>query len=911
MCLELHRLSKLFLSCAFGLLLARGICWGQLYTISTIAGGVPPPTPIAAVNASVGEPLGVAADTAGNVYIASDNCIFKVDTSGVMTRFAGTSRAGYSGDGGPATEAQLNSPTSVAFDNAGNTYIADYTNHRLRKVSSSGVITTVAGGGGSPYPNEDGIPATSSSLFPVLGVAVDGAGTPYFSEQGGNRIRKVPPNGVIGTAAGNGTLGKSGDGGPATSAQLSRPYGVAFDKTGNLYIADPVYGAIRRVTPDGIISTFLQMPSPSGPTGLAVDSAGNLYIADQWNNLVLKVSSGGTVTTVAGNGTAGFSGDGGAAAAAQLNAPRGVAVDAAGSLYIADALNSRIRKVSSDGIITTLAGNGSLSYSGDGGLAANAQLSGPRGLAVDGSGNLFIADFDNNMVRKISASGIIITVAGNGVAGFSGDSGRATSAQLNGPWGVAVDRTGNLFIADSANNRIRRVSPSGIITTVAGNGSSPPDSFTPTVVGDGGPAISAELSHPSGLAVDTAGNLYIADTYDNAIRKVSLNGVISTVTSGGYGGHGDPNDPTSIAIDSSGDLFVGGSVFEVSAQGTTSNTVYGRRIFGNPVAVDSAGNLFFADCLARVGKLSRNGIQSTIAGTCDFGDNGYSGDGGPGLNARLSGNPETDQGSPLGMAVDAAGNVYVADTGNNAIRLLQPTSHPSLIGAVVDAASEGAGPVSPGKIVVIYGAGFGPAQLAQFQVANGRIGTQLAGTSVSFNGTPAPVIYTSATQVAAIVPYEASGGAAQVIVTYHGQSSPPFAVPLAASAPTLFTLNQTGAGQAAAVNRDGTVNTAANPVKIGDYISLYATGEGRTSPSGIDGKIASVPLPHPVLPVTVTIDGQPARVTYHGAAPGEVSGLMQVNVQVPSGVQAGGYVPVVLHVGNTTSQDGVTIAVSK
>jgi streptogramin lyase len=223
---------------------------------------------------------------------------------------------------------------------------------------------------------------------------------------------------------------------------------VAFDKTGNLYIADPVYGAIRRVTPDGIISTIFQMPNSGAPTGLAVDSAGNLYIADQWNSLVLKVSSGGTVTTVAGNGTAGFSGDGGPAASAQLNAPRGVAVDASGNLYIADALNNRIRKVSSDGIITTVAGNGSFSYSGDGGPAVNAQLSGPRGLAVAGAGNL--------------------------------------------------------FIADSANNRVRKVSSTGVITTAAGNGSSPPDSFTPTVVGDGGPAISAELSHPSGLAVDTA-----------------------------------------------------------------------------------------------------------------------------------------------------------------------------------------------------------------------------------------------------------------------------------------------------------------------------------------------------------------------------------------------------------------------
>jgi len=192
-----------------------------------------------------------------------------------MTRFAGTSRAGHAGDGGPATDAQLNSPTSMALDSAGNAYIADYYNGRLRKVSGKGVITTVAGGGGSPYPNEDGTPATSASLS-ALGVAVDAAGTLYFSEQGGNRIRKVPPSGPIGTAAGNGTLGKSGDGGPATSAQVSRPYGVAFDKTGNLYIADVVYSAIRRVTPDGIISTFFQTSAPAALTGLAVDSAGNL-----------------------------------------------------------------------------------------------------------------------------------------------------------------------------------------------------------------------------------------------------------------------------------------------------------------------------------------------------------------------------------------------------------------------------------------------------------------------------------------------------------------------------------------------------------------------------------------------------------------------------------------------------------
>ncbi len=859
--------------------------------------------------------MGVATDATGNVYIASDNCVFKVDSSGVMTRFAGTSRAGHAGDGGPATDAQLNSPTSIAFDSAGNTYIADYYNGRLRIVSAKGVITTVAGGGGSPYPNEDGIPATSASLD-VLSVAVDAAGTPYFSEQGGNRIRKVPQNGIIGTAAGNGTLGKSGDGGVATSAQVSRPYGVAFDKTGNLYIADPVYGAIRRVTPDGIISTAFQMPNSGAPTGLAVDSAGNLYIADQWNSLVLKVSPGGTVINLAGTGTAGFSGDGGPAASAQLNAPRGVAVDAGGNLYIADALNNRIRKVSSDGIITTLAGNGSLGYSGDGGLAVNAQLSGPRGLAVDGNGNLFIADFDNNTVRKISASGIITTVAGNGVAGFSGDGFAATKAQLNGPWGVAVDHAGNLFIADSANNRVRKVSSSGIISTVAGNGTAPEPSFNPMPVGDGGPAISSELSSPLGVTVDASGNLYIADSGDNVVRKVSATGIITTFIGGGLSGHGAPMLPVSIAIDGSGNLFMTtelvGPIVKVSPEGMISNTIYGKAAFGLLVAVDGAGDVFFGGggC-STIGKVSANGSLTRIAGTCTTGDSWYSGDSGPGLDAVFGGDSQRGQLGPLGLAVDAAGNVYVADTGNNAIRRLQPTSHPLLIGAVVDAASETAIPVSPGKIVTIYGAGLGPDQLVLFQVSNGSIGPQLAGTSVSFNGVAAPVIYSSATQVAAIVPYEVSGGAAQVIVTYKGQSSPPFTVPIAASAPALFTLNESGAGQAAAINADGTANTAANPVKIGGYISLYATGEGQTSPAGTDGKIASIPLPHPILRVNVTIDGQPATVTYRGAAPGEVAGAMQVNVQIPNGVQPGGYVPVVLQVGKTTSQDGVTIAVSQ
>jgi uncharacterized protein (TIGR03437 family) len=234
-----------------------------------------------------------------------------------------------------------------------------------------------------------------------------------------------------------------------------------------------------------------------------------------------------------------------------------------------------------------------------------------------------------------------------------------------------------------------------------------------------------------------------------------------------------------------------------------------------------------------------------------------------------------------------------------------------LISAVVDAASQRSNPLSPGKIVVLYGAGLGPSGLVQNQPSNGQFGSELAGTRVSFNGIPAPILYTSATQVAAIVPYAVSGAIAEVTVTYQGEVSTAFNVAVAASVPSLFTLNQTGAGQAAAINAiDGTVNTAANPVKTGGFISLYATGEGETAPAGVDGRLTASTSASPVLAVSATVGGIPATVQYAGSAPGQVAGLMQANVQVPSGVQPGGYVPVVLQVGDRSSSPAVWIAVS-
>jgi uncharacterized protein (TIGR03437 family) len=235
--------------------------------------------------------------------------------------------------------------------------------------------------------------------------------------------------------------------------------------------------------------------------------------------------------------------------------------------------------------------------------------------------------------------------------------------------------------------------------------------------------------------------------------------------------------------------------------------------------------------------------------------------------------------------VDAVGNIYVADSGNNAVRVIRPAKSSVVIGAVVDAASQRTDSLSPGKIVVIYGAGLGPAQLTR---------DPNAGTKVSFNGIAAQILYTSATQVAAIAPAEINGGSAEVTATFQGQVSNTLTIPVALSAPSLFTLNQSGAGQAAAVNSDGTINNAVNSVRIGGFISLYATGWS-----------------DPKLPVIVTVGGIPATVQYAGQAPGQPTGLMQINVQIPNGVQPGGYAPVALRVGDASSIDGaVWIAVS-
>ena len=518
-------------------------------------------------------PIGVAVDAAGNLFIADrdNHRIRKVDSAGVITTVAGTGESGFSGDGGQAVNAQLGEPDSVAVDGAGNLFIADTLNHRVRKVDSAGIVTTVAGTGESGLGGDGGAALDARLTYP-FSVAVDDAGNLFIADAGNYRIRKVDRKGLITTVAGTGESGLGGDGGPALDARLAYPISVAVDGAGNLFIADSGNYRIRKVDTAGVITTVAGTgesgfsgdggPATAArlrtPRGLAVDGMGNLFIADRYDNRIRMVDAAGIITTVAGTGESGFSGDGGQAVGARLYGPRGLAVDGAGNLFIADTFNDRIRKVGSAGVVTTIAGTGE---SGDGGPAVDARLAFPEGVAVDGAGNLFMADLIDHRIRRVDTAGVITTIVGTGERGFSGDGGAAVAARLDSPRGVAVDGAGNFFIADSGNGRIRRVDTAGVITTVAGTGER---GFS----GDGGPAVAARLDGPIGLAMDGAGNLFITDSGNGRIRRVDTAGVITTIV--GTGERGFSGDggaavdaqlafPADVAVDGAGNVFIADS----------------------------------------------------------------------------------------------------------------------------------------------------------------------------------------------------------------------------------------------------------------------------------------------------------------------------------------------------------------
>ena len=565
-----------------------------------------------AIDAQLWDTRDVFLDSANNIYLAdeSGHRIRKVDAeTGTISTVAGTGIGRYSGDGGLATTSSLNCPRKILVDSAGILYIADACNLRVRKVDMiSGIITTVAGSGSSGMLGDGGL-ATDASISPE-GITMDGEGNLYIAER--NRVRKVDSSGFITTVAGTGDLGFSGDGGLATLARIDA-LDVFADDAGNLYVLD-ASSRVRKVDAAGTIVTLVLDATIRFPNDMFVDHTGVLYIADRRNYRVRKVDTSGSITTVAGGDIADGSavGDDGPAIDANLRFPSNLFVDSTNNLYIADTHQFRIRKVDAEsGLITTVVGNGIKSYSGDGGPAVQASLGFPSDVFLDKSGNIYIADSSNFRVRKVdSESMTITTIAGNGSSGFDGDGGPATEASLH-PGNIFVDGEGNIFLVGSNNRRIRKVdAASGIITTVAGNGEF-------GISTDGVSATDASIG-PEGIFVDGIGNIYFAE--GNRVRMVDTLDVISTVAGNGQSGFsGDGGSAIAARLENALDVFI-----------------------------DGAGNLFIASN-NRIRKVEAStGIISTVGGS---GNSNYSGDGGPAILAGMA---------PDAVFVDGLGNLYIA-----------------------------------------------------------------------------------------------------------------------------------------------------------------------------------------------------------------------------------------------------------
>lgn len=596
-----------------------------------------------------------------------------------------TVAGGFINDGQPATSSALQSPEGGRMDKAGNLYIADQLDHRLRKVSTTGVITTIAGTGIAGYSGDGGPAASAQIRFPV-DVVIDSEGDIIFSDSGNNRIRKINSSGIITTIAGTGVAGFSGDGGPATSAKLNHPKGLNLDSAGDLYFADNLNQRIRKIDTGGIIHSvagngtagfagdgrLATSAELNSPDDVLPDSSGNFYISDHDNRRVRKVSSSGIISTFAGNGSGGCAGDGGPATSASLGRPTGLLIYSGRlvgnlpTLLIGNACQARIRGVNlSTNIIHTFVGS-LAGFDGNRHLALSSQFLSPGGVMVDNSGDLLIGDAGNDEVRKVAVGTTLVTAF---AGGYLGNGGLGTLASLNDPENIAFDKSGNLYIVEANGNRIRKLSTTGVILPFAGTGIS-------GYSGDGGKATAAQLWFPYGVAADNAGNVYIADTGNNIIRKVTA-GIITTFARDSRFGL-----LAGLATDSEGNVYAADNgacvVWHITPTGTTSifagvlNTC-GYNSDGiaatsaqlnNPyaVAVDSKNNLFIGDSANnRVREVSA-GIISTFAGkgTC-----GFSGDTGPAKSAQVC--------YPTGVGVDANFNVYIGDDGNSRVRKVNGT----------------------------------------------------------------------------------------------------------------------------------------------------------------------------------------------------------------------------------------------
>lgn len=643
---------------------------GQSLTVTHLVGptGGPGSADGTRSAARFNSPFGVAVDGSGNVFVSDsgNHTLRRISSTGVVTTFAGTAGVPGDLDGGP-TAVRFRDPRGAAVDANFAIYLTEGANHAIRKVSRTGVTSTLSGQKGAPGSN-DGLGTIAHFRNPSA-IAVDTAGNSYVADTLNHTIRKVAPNGATSTLAGQAGQKGFADG-SGSIARFRNPSGIDVDASGNVFVADTGNGAIRKITPAGVVTTLVPPNGPLiDPTGVTVDGSGTLYVTDTSNHAIRKITPIGAVSTIAGllgnpgiadgsGSTArfrfptGITSDGGGALyvtdqnhtvrrvtttgavttiagaaapsgssdgtgdAARFFAPRGAAYDAAGNLYVADTGNNVIRKVSPDGTTSRLAGSAGASGSDDGTETA-ARFNGPRAVAVDGSGNVWVADTDNHVIRRITPAGVVTTLAGSALLRGATDA-TGAEARFDAPSAIAIGRDGAAYVADRNNHRIRRVTAAGVVTTVAGSVEGSADGT--------GPA--AQLSKPAGIGVDGAGNLWVADTGNLTIRRVTPAGAVSTIA--GLAGEAGIQDGTG-----------------------------GAARFRGPeaLAVDPRGDLYVADTAAStIRRVTPAGVVTTVAGLPDL----IGSEDGTGSAARFY--------QPAGIAIDAAGHVAITDQLNNAIR---------------------------------------------------------------------------------------------------------------------------------------------------------------------------------------------------------------------------------------------------
>jgi sugar lactone lactonase YvrE len=501
---------------------------GAVTTLAGTAGAVGSADGTGA-NARFNSPGGITADADGNLYVTDtfNHVIRRITPAGAVTTIAGMAQMPGNADGN-VMAARFNTPVGIALDREGNLYVADTGNHTIRKISPAGVVTTVAGTAGSAGALDGTGPNARFNL--PYGVAVDGVGNLYVGDSGNYTIRRITPAGVVATVAGSPGNGgnENGSGG---AARFFAPTDLLVDATGTVYIVDTGNNAIRKLTPAGEVATVAGPTSVVGstdgsgaaarfntPLGIAPDTSGNLIVADMGNHTLRKITPAGVVTTLAG--TAGTPGAAdGTGAAAGFNTPTGITADKNGNTYVADTGNHTIRKVTSAGVVTTLAGTAGRMGSADG-TGAAAQFNSPIGIASDAAGNLYVADTGNHTVRKVTPTGEVTTLAGT-AGSFSAVDGTGLAARFVAPFGIAVDSAGNLYVADTGNHAIRKVTQNRVVTTLAGTLEIPGSAD--------GAGTAAQFNLPVGISTDVAGNVYVADTGNHTIRMINSAGQVSTL----------------------------------------------------------------------------------------------------------------------------------------------------------------------------------------------------------------------------------------------------------------------------------------------------------------------------------------------------------------------------------------------